>query len=403
MQSIEHIQERQLFLFNPTSEMAIANGEIAWQPNQTLQQFEKDLELLPYLFAKDNDILIVDEIPSKKFINKLKTIKDCSPEFIRKSEIRNNFNLQNLSLQPWGWSPAAHHFLKPLKSKTSEKFRKSLNYQWDKQHKEIVSRQFSTKILNTIISKNPSFQYLPIDRQPLKCSSIIEVEMLSQKWGKIVLKAPWSSSGRGVQMLRQADLNASNRQWISGIIKQQGYIMVEPLLEKQEDFSLQFHISPKGIQFLGVGKFNTNSNGQYIDNLLNPSTQFIKNIIPIEDLVSHVSLALESLNTKSLYEGFAGVDLMTIKDENESLIHPCVEVNWRYNMGLVALQLQKLIHPEAKGKFSVFFNPKKRFREYADEAIKKYPIQQKNGKLIHGFVPLSDPDKSVSGAYILLD
>lgn len=406
MQDNEHLTEHKLFIFNPTSEMAIANGEIAWQPNRTLQQFEKDLELLPYIFAESHDSIVVNELPSSNFLDLLKVIKDINPSFIRKSELKNIVNsvdFGNLSLQPWGWSPAAHHILKPLKELTSNAFKNSPNNTWKNTHKKIVSRQFSSEILSTITHKSPAFPFLPQNLQPKTCHTIKDITDQIKNWGQIVLKAPWSSSGRGVQMLRHAKLNESNKQWISGIIKQQGYIMVEPLLDKLQDFSLQFFINSDEIEFLGVGKFSTNSNGQYISNTLNPQTQFIEKILRIEKLVGQTTKALKKLDIQDHYEGFAGIDLMTIQVEDNVLIHPCVEVNWRYNMGLVALQLQKLIHPEAKGKFCVHFNPKKTFSIFSKEALSQYPVKLKNGLPRKGFYPLSDSEKAISGAYIILE
>jgi hypothetical protein len=403
-----HIQytEPKLFLFNPTSEMAIANGEVAWQPNRILQQFEKDLELLPYIFAQNNDYIVVNDLPASGFLNTLRLIRNISPTYLLKATLKDEHIIQkfkNLDLQPWGWSPASHHLLKNLKQNCSNAFRISPNYKWNNSHKNIVSRKFSTKLLSEIINKNPTAPYIPERLHPKATSSISEIQDYINQWNQVVLKAPWSSSGRGVQMLRYAELNKSNIQWISGIIKQQGFIMIEPLLEKLEDFSLQFHISQTEIQFLGVGKFETNTNGQYVSNKLNPETQFIEDVIHVDQLTQHIINILKQEKIQEKYEGYAGFDLMTIQYENHTLIHPCVEVNWRYNMGLVALQLQKLIHPQAKGEFSVFFDPKRKFKHFAEKALQKHPIEKIGSRLIKGFVPLSDPEKSVSGAYILLD
>jgi hypothetical protein len=386
--------------------MAIANGEVAWQPNRILQQFEKDLELLPYIFAQSEDYIIVSELPENEFLNSLKTIKNISPNYIPKSRLKDEKafqNHQNINLQPWGWSPVAHHLLNSLKSKTSQSFRNSLNFIWKEKLKEIVSRKFSAIILNSICNKNPSMPYTPKSLHPVSIDNVNKIEEYVRKWNQVVLKAPWSSSGRGVQMLRYAEINKSNKQWVSGVIKQQGFIMIEPLLDKIEDFSLQFHISPKKIEFLGVGKFETNTNGQYISNTINPDTQFIEKIVPLERLVLQITDALKLKKIQESYEGYAGFDLMTINYNNQVLIQPCVEINWRYNMGLVALQLQKLIHPQAKGTFGVHFHPKKSFISFADEKRKEYPLTLKNNLPFKGFFPLSNPQNAISGAFFILD
>jgi hypothetical protein len=192
-------------------------------------------------------------------------------------------------------------------------------------------------------------------------------------------------------------------QWISAVLKSQGYIMVEPLLDRVTDFSLHFHVSPETIRYEGVGRFETNSNGQYEANILNSDVSDIQDIVPLEQLSEQLIDAFQFFDIPKKYAGYAGVDLMVIRFDGRYLIQPCVEVNWRYNMGIVALRLQRYLANGAKGKFAVHFSPDQSFGDFHRQMTTEYPLEFKNGKPSRGYFPLSDPAKAQAGAYVLID
>ena len=385
--------------------MAIANGTISWSANKHLQQFEKDLEYLPLLFASMDDLLAVYRYPSEIFKEWLnKTIK-LKPKLIDRvhltTEIEKNESYPD-ELQPWGWSPAMHHELKDLKTFTSSDFKKGPSSQWKAESKNFYSRSTALELLKTIVNQYPTDKFLPYNYHPEVAKSTEAVEKLFEKWPKLVLKAPWSASGRGIQILRYGYLNTSNRQWINSVLKQQGHIMVEPLLNKTMDFSLHFHIYRDNIQYLGYGEFKTNKNGQYEQNIIKPNIKKCHSSASIETLAKQIREDMIRKGIDKRYEGYAGVDLMHVKINDESYIHPFVEVNWRYNMGLIALQLEQFIHPESGGSFCIHVNPKKPFSEIHNQFIKDYPLILQKDLPYSGYFPLSDPDNSISGAYVVL-
>ncbi len=136
-----------IFLFNPTCEYAVANGNTSWQPNRLLQKMEYDLSALPLYLAGENDYIITEYLPSDNFLNSIKKLKPDIPGFIPKNEI-NKVNIPVNNLLPWGWSPAAHKLLSPLKSNCSSEFMNSPIFSWTANHKEIYSKKFACNILN---------------------------------------------------------------------------------------------------------------------------------------------------------------------------------------------------------------------------------------------------------------
>ena len=75
------ISKPDIYLFNPTCEYAIANGNVSWQPNKLLSQMETDLGSLPLFFAQPNDIVLVNRIPSQTFLKTLELVGITPPNF----------------------------------------------------------------------------------------------------------------------------------------------------------------------------------------------------------------------------------------------------------------------------------------------------------------------------------
>jgi hypothetical protein len=385
--------------------MAVANGLVSWQPGKVLQQFERDLAFLPLLFADKNDAVVVPHQPSAEFEQIVSWLPGAHATFVPAGWLKDAEYCKQLKvdfLDPWGWSPAMHHQLRHLKGKTLQVFRNLPVYNWEPQHRDFYSRQTALAILKKMVEQS-ELPFLPPSHLPKVALTIEDVERYMTDWNQIVVKSPWSSSGRGVQILRYGYLNTSNKQWINAVLKTQGYIMVEPLLHRVTDFSLHFHISPETIRYEGVGRFETNTNGQYEANILNPDVSDIQNLVSLEKLSAQLLGALKFFDIQTRYAGYAGVDLMVIRLNGDLLIHPCVEVNWRYNMGIVALQLQRLLADDVKGKFAVHFSPKQPFGDFHQQMTTEYPLEFKDGKPFRGYFPLSDPAKAHAGAYVLID
>jgi len=227
----------------------------------------------------------------------------------------------------------------------------------------------------------------------------------------IVLKAPLSSSGRGIQIIRSKTLNNSNKAWISGVLKQQNYLIAEPYLEKLADLSFQFRITESAeIEYLGFTFFETNSNGQYKGSLINNGIADIfqdKNVNELEEMILKTAKIIgEELKPSvytNLHRGFLGVDAMVFRNETQVMIQPCIEINCRMNMGILTILLQNIIQRGAKGKFELYYGSKGDFEIFAlKEKRLNLPVIL-NGKISSGFFPLIEPvHHQKFGAYFLI-
>ncbi|MCD6354515.1 MAG: hypothetical protein J7L95_03110, partial [Prolixibacteraceae bacterium] len=261
-----------IYLFNPTCEYAVANGHASWQPNRVLQKMESDLATLPQFFTQPNDFVLVDKLPSHEFISSVEELHFQSPHFLSTKEAlaKPSFlELQKNKLCPWGWSPAAHKLLAPLKPSCSDDFSRSPVSQWKPEYRNFYSKKFARGILERLLSDFPSEQFLPPAMLTRVCTTNQEIEALLENWGKIMVKAPWSSSGRGLQPITKTPVHPKVWEKTAGILREQGYAIVEPFCDKALDLAFEFEFKKGKVTFLGVSYFLTDGKGQYQGNYLN--------------------------------------------------------------------------------------------------------------------------------------
>jgi len=401
-----------IFYFNPTCELAVANGSFSYQPPVLLREMEQDLAFLPLFFCSENDFVLTENKPSERFLQQLKKNGFDLPHFCSLAELESMPNESFNWLFPWGWSPAAHFYLKNLKPKCSPNFKASVVFQWREEHKQLYERSTSLDFLNRLIDRLENKYLITKNLTGQKILNIKELEDQLKKYGQLVIKAPLSSSGRGIQMIRKQELDNARKQWISGVFKHQGYIVAEPLLDKVADFSFQFRIKSKEeIEFLGISFFETNSNGQYIRTFINPRQALLfqgKANFNISEEVNEVAKTLKEELSNSLYSeyyiGWLGIDAMLFRVDGKLLIHPCVEINCRMNMGILAKFLETKVHCESTGKFELAYGSPDQTNSFTSNNTRTEQVILKNGKIYSGKIPLAEgTHDSKFGAYLFVD
>ena len=351
-----------IYFFNPTCELAVANGSFSYMAPLLLQEMERDLSILPLAFCTENDIVLTENIPSMEFVQKLNDFGFEMPHFCTLSEIENLPANSFEAISPWGWSPAAHFKFKNLKSKCADLFKKSPVSGWDDKHKLLFERSTSLDFLSGILNESPPCWFIRKEELGRIVMSVEEIEGLLLNHTSLVLKAPLSSSGRGIQIIRKTNLNASNRQWISGVLKQQSYLIAEPFLEKIMDISFQFRISANSeVEYIGYSVFETNSNGQYKGTFIRPElSKLIKNeyVVKTEIMIKTtayiITKALETSVYAKLHRGFLGVDSMIINSKGQLMMQPCIEIKENISFWGRCFWKEKFIrwHPASSNFFT---------------------------------------------------
>jgi hypothetical protein len=402
-----------IYIFNPTCEYAIANGNASWHPNKILQKMESDLSAIQMFLAKPKDVVLVDRIPSDSFISSLKDLGFSPPQFVLKNEAKSSKNflaLKKGQLLPWGWSPAAHKTLSNFKQNCSVEFKSSPVFNWQPEYKSLYSKRSASEILKDIIENYPNEHYISSEQLTTVCATQAEIEIQLQKWGKLMIKAPWSSSGRGLQPITKTPVHEKVWEKILAMIKDQGFVIVEPYLNKVLDLAFQFELKKGKVSFLGFSNFSTDYKGQYNGNSLNglpwkldQGVLDFAHSIPAKIIPTLIKI-IESNKLSEFYEGYFGVDTLIFRNENNRLsINPCLEINVRQNMGLLALQFEKIVDENMQGVYRTFFQPNKTFFQFKKEMEEKNPLVLTNGKIKSGFVSLTEAQKdTLFGAYLLV-
>jgi hypothetical protein len=407
------LKKPDLYHFNPTCEYAVANGNPSWQPNQLLQKMEDDLETLPLFFAKVEDYLLLKNNPSDEYLHSLRKLGITVPNFITQKNafVDNKFlSLPLNKLIPWGWSPVVHKLFSPLKSNCSRNFLDSPVSNWKPEHKNLFSKGFARSIQKIITSEYPTERFLSDKLLTQICTSREEIEILLNRWGKLMVKAPWSSSGRGLQAITKSPIHQKVWEKLLGFVNEQGYVIVEPFLNKVLDLGFLFELKNGKISYLGTSNFSTNKKGQYQGNYLNGLPDNLnKEIISFAKfipgkIIQPLIKTIEASDLAKYYEGNFGIDTLIFLDENSELkINPCLEINVRQSMGLLSLNLEKLILPREKGMFKIFYQPGLSFFQFKSEMEKKYPLLISGNQIKSGFFALSESTKNTSfGAYLLV-
>ncbi len=323
-----------LHIFNPEHDIALAANLANFTAPHAGRQLRNDLGFLPALWAEEGDAVLVESVDGAERAYRRLRSRLGRPAclFVGKDQLAQ---LDISRIEPWGWDRALRAML----------LRKEVS-------KEVMPDDEKLEQIRMLSHRRTSARLLPLLQQEgtvglaWECKTVDEVTAHIEHYGRVVLKAPWSSSGRGVRF----DDNAA---WVQHVISRQGSIMVEPYYNKVKDFGMEFVVTEEGVRYLGLSLFHT-KNGAYIGNVL--ATEEAKR----EELSRYLSLELLDavrdliVNCAPLegYLGCFGVDMMLVRhpeagDRNDVplLLHPCVEINLRRTMGHVALALAHQVNP----------------------------------------------------------
>jgi len=323
-----------LHVFNPEHDIALSSGLSNFTAPHAARQLRHDLGFLPGLWTSQDDVVLVDNVADAETAwKRLRSGKRVI--FIEKRMLSS---LTFDSIVPWGWDAALCNFLQ----------RNGL-------HPSLLPTNIMIDDIRLLSHRREASALLPLLRfdgtigESYECRSIADVTARIASWGKVVLKAPWSSSGRG---LRFVDNIKPVERWLSNLLVRQGSVMVEPYYNKVKDFGMEFESDGKGkVTYLGLSLFHT-SNGAYTGNILateRAKNLFLNNYIS-EDLLYSVKQKICSifgLYFFGRYSGPFGIDMMVVSREDRQgfLLHPCVEINLRRTMGHVALAWEKRLNP----------------------------------------------------------
>ncbi|HKJ43088.1 MAG TPA: hypothetical protein VKA27_13420, partial [Sunxiuqinia sp.] len=112
-----------IFHFNPTCELALANGSPYYHPPALLKQFEEELSPIMLFFAGEHDHVLKSYPTSESFIDNMYQLGLTKSSILMKSKSLEiiSQHASAINFHPWGWSPAELHFFKNYKEWNAQK------------------------------------------------------------------------------------------------------------------------------------------------------------------------------------------------------------------------------------------------------------------------------------------
>ena len=331
---------KKLYLFNPENDMALASGSPYYMAPASAKKMANDLAVLPAWYADAGSEILVNDSRQVDWLRNGCRLPLSVTGVLSMSD-------EHEEIVPWGWSPA-------LKYRLEGRGGKDVDVE--------TLRLLSSR--KTAVNLLPKLRMEGTMGESSWLTSLENVSAFSIKHDRVLLKAPWSGSGKGIQPL--SGLPDDNlKGWIRRIIATQGGVVAEPFYTKVKDFAMEFKVEGQGVAFVGYSLFETDARGIYKENLL-ASDAVIENMLSeyvSRDLLYAVRENLLRELTGVLdgnYQGYLGVDMMMVRSGEECFVHPCIEVNLRMNMGVVSrLLFDRFMIPDAIGRYVIDFFPQK--------------------------------------------
>lgn len=320
-----------LRIFNPEHDIALSANDTRFTAPHAGRKLRGDLDFLPALWADEGDFVLVDDVErAQRSLRCYSKYLHHSVCFVDSSMLRS---LDFTGIDPWGWDLALWGELGRLGVAEARMpshgqlaaIRDLSNRGWAADH-----------LLPALLTDGTV-------GQAFIAHTLVEVKDLFRRFGSLVVKAPWSSSGRGVRYVLPDSWDDRLEGWLRNVLQRQLTVEVEPLYNKVRDFALEFFSDENGVRFAGYSLFHT-THGAYTGNVLattEAKEAMLSRYLPIEVVRSTAARICQVLSEslRGVYHGPLGVDMMVVAGQGRLLLHPCVELNLRRTMGHVGLSL----------------------------------------------------------------
>lgn len=320
-----------LHIFNPEHDLALAVGKGPYTPPYEVVNLRKYNSLLPASFAGNSDLILLPPEVERSELSRLPFYDNAIRKNIRLifgNQLHEYFE-EITSIQPWGWDHAVKGTLISLG--TPQHLLPSENFISEIRR---LSHRNTVIPFRTYIS---NFLGYKIKNLPEEICNISDVPKFLDVHPKAYLKAPWSSSGRGIVVSDHISPKGL-LEWAHGAIKKQGSIIAEPAWDRCLDFASEWDILEGKAYFKGLSLFETSSRGKYHKNFYLPQSEILSKITQAAPKFGSQILQAQKNTLETLiapyYSGPLGIDMLA---DTEGDINPCVEINLRLTMGYITL------------------------------------------------------------------
>lgn len=378
-----------VFVFNPFAEGHIARGK-GFTPVKHQSMLARDLANLPQFLCRADDIVLVAKRPSVEFLSTIKQAGFPLPEFAElingRLDPNSDLSRRKLSgLRPWAWGPDSLQLLEPLCANLGSPRGTAAQY-FNPRIAELYSKAWSANLLKKVLARHAP--WLCTEREAGVTANTLEeaFEAITaiRRGGhhKIVAKQALGLAGHNAIRLWEPDVSASQRQWLSRALQNNRQLVIEPWLERELDFSAQLEMGPRHLKLCGYTGLINDNKGQFRANWAAPNynRRLPATVTALFPDLPHIAGQLQQLYTGifSLLEielrdagfiGPIGIDAFIYRTpEGSCRLKPIVEINPRYTMGRLTLELMKQTCPGSYGLFRLVTRAQSEADGFADFA-----------------------------------
>lgn len=319
---------------------------------------EDDLSILPIWWANDGDAVIVSDIAeAHEFVNTycdyLSSIGICTKSgiipHVEFTEWKEGYDGlcrrtgRDFVPTPWGWSRAVVERFRRFGIPDSSLPSDSTVSLW----RDFSSRALAVDYIRGFIddARELGLDYNFVGRKMRFCKSVNDV--YDADWfsvNQLIFKPLWSSSGRGI-FVSELNFEKKTEERLASLIRTHGGFVADCLYDKLIDFAMEFEVYADGTAgYTGLSVFDAATDGRYGGNVVEPEESLQSRVI--EHIGIRLYNHLRNTHSRMLadvlggrYVGPVGVDMIVAKKEGRTVVHPCIEINLRMNMGILSHHL----------------------------------------------------------------
>lgn len=324
-----------LYLFNPENDIALVHGKRRFTMSPLVARLHDDGALLPLWYAGGDD-LVLGSCDDSVWLRDARLAFGLGAKVVDKCD-------GGCQGSPWGWSYDAARQLALSGASVIDDMRIGRIAALSHRRITVEVMRRLHEMLGFALPPVPVELTFPCDLPPLVSRTPVYV------------KAPWSSSGRGVFRVDTVDDKVLAR--VNGILRRQGSALVEEALDKKLDFAMLFRARAGRVEWVGYSLFFNSVGDAYGGNILADDASLEDMLVAAGASRDHLVAVRDALETilseliGDAYDGYFGVDMLLTRS---GMIDPCVEVNLRMTMGVVAhILTDRYMAPGRMGMFRV--------------------------------------------------
>ena len=231
---------------------------------------------------------------------------------------------------------------------------------------------------------------------------------------RVVAKEAHGLAGHNAIRLWEPELLAAQQQWLARALQNGRQLVVEPWLERELDFSIQLEMGPRSLRLCGYTGLINDRKGQFQANwaAANCDRRMPANVAALfhepadisgrlQRLYGDILSLLEAELQRAGFVGPVGIDAFVYSTpQGGCRLKPVVEINPRYTMGRLTLELMKQTCPGSSGLFRLVSRAQARvegfadFAGYAGSLSERFPLRLEGEpvpKIREGALCLNDP------------